>query len=229
MCFSLSQSRRPSYPSRKSCLGATSANSSFFWDTRKFLPAFTFNRPHHVQATHFRFNLISSGSGKTTFFKRHFAPADYLHINQDTLGTKAKCTATIREALEDPLNRLDGEADFDPYEDRPRGCVVDNTNRSAATRGTYVRLATQLGIPIRLFHFTASEALARHNDAYRAMTHTPNLGEKRRVTLPALAYITYRNDFEPPTMEEGFDEIIEVDFKFEGRDEQRKQWSMWCR
>jgi len=37
--------------------------------------------------------------GKTALFKRHFEPAGYEHINQDTLKTKARCLNAVEAAL----------------------------------------------------------------------------------------------------------------------------------
>ena len=37
--------------------------------------------------------------GKSSFYHKHFSPADYTHINQDTLSSRQKCVKATEEAL----------------------------------------------------------------------------------------------------------------------------------
>jgi bifunctional polynucleotide phosphatase/kinase len=37
--------------------------------------------------------------GKSTFFRQHFQPEGYIHINQDTLKTREKCIKALEETL----------------------------------------------------------------------------------------------------------------------------------
>lgn len=53
--------------------------------------------------------------GKSTFARKYFVPAGYVHVNQDTLKTKDKCLKVAREAVESG-----------------KSVVIDNTNPSAA-------------------------------------------------------------------------------------------------
>ncbi|KDQ24535.1 hypothetical protein PLEOSDRAFT_1046687, partial [Pleurotus ostreatus PC15] len=147
------------------------------------------------------------GVGKTTFYKRHFADAGYVHINQDVLGSKPKCLKAVEKAVEDEQR-----------------CVVDNTNRDGATRQAYISLAKKKNVPIRCCHFTAPMELAWHNNLYRAYI-VPE--EERRPAVPYLAFTGYRAAFEAPEVDEGFDEIRQVNWVFEGSEEERKKWGMW--
>ncbi|EIM90535.1 PNK3P-domain-containing protein [Stereum hirsutum FP-91666 SS1] len=150
--------------------------------------------------------------GKSTFFKRHFLPLGYVHVNQDTLKTRDKCVKAVQEALS-----------------AGKSCVVDNTNRDVMTRKFYVDIAKKYKVPIRCFHFEGSQGLAWHNNLYRAFNRPPSsvIGEPARDLLPKFAFATYEKGFEEPTMEEGFDEIQKVQWQFEGSEEERQRWSMW--
>ncbi|KAG0706419.1 polynucleotide kinase 3 phosphatase-domain-containing protein [Suillus ampliporus] len=146
--------------------------------------------------------------GKSSFFRRHFAPAGYTHINQDTLGSRPKCVKAAEVALKAGTS-----------------CVVDNTNRDITTRKHYLDLAKKLKISVRCLVFTGSIDLAWHNNLYRAYVH-PSI-ESRRDILPYLAFIGFRENYEEPQLTEGFSEIIKVNWVFEGCEEERKRWSMW--
>ncbi|KXN90445.1 Bifunctional polynucleotide phosphatase/kinase [Leucoagaricus sp. SymC.cos] len=149
--------------------------------------------------------------GKTRFYTQHFGPANYTHINQDTLKTRDKCIKSAREAL------LRGES-----------CVIDNTNRDIKTRKFYTNLAKEFQVPIRCFVFTGSIDLAWHNNLYRTFHRPPSRTNKAiRDLVPYSAFISFREQYEAPTMDEGFAEIRQVNWKFGGTDEEKKNWSMW--
>ncbi|KAG1754169.1 polynucleotide kinase 3 phosphatase-domain-containing protein [Suillus lakei] len=139
--------------------------------------------------------------------RKHFAPAGYTHINQDTMGSRSKCVKAAEVALEAGIS-----------------CVVDNTNRDIATRKHYLDLAKKLKIPTRCIEFIGSTDLAWHNNLYRAYVH-PSI-ESRRDILPYVAFIGFKNHYEEPQLTEGFSEIIKVNWVFEGCEEERKRWSM---
>jgi bifunctional polynucleotide phosphatase/kinase len=148
--------------------------------------------------------------GKTTHYTRHFAPRGYVHINQDTLGTRAKCITAARTALAAGTS-----------------AVIDNTNRDAGTRAEYTKLAREAGAGVRCVLFEGGVELARHNNLYRAYIAPAPEGEKRRAALPEMAIAAFRTAYVEPRVEEGFVSVERVPFVFEGGEEERAQWGMW--
>ncbi|KAI0260764.1 polynucleotide kinase 3 phosphatase-domain-containing protein, partial [Gloeopeniophorella convolvens] len=150
--------------------------------------------------------------GKSTFYRTHFAPAGYAHVNQDTLGSRAKCVKAAEEAL------AAGTA-----------CVVDNTNRDAPTRKHYLDLAKRLKVPARCFNFQGSVELAWHNNLYRAFARPASVVEREpaRALVPYSAFTGFAGAYEAPSSKEGFAEVRDIPWVFEGSEEERRCWSMW--
>ncbi|GAA5938592.1 polynucleotide 3'-phosphatase [Sporobolomyces koalae] len=157
----------------------------------------------------------SPGAGKSSFFQKHFAPRGYVHINQDTLKTRDACVKALRQTLSSTP---------------PRPCVIDNTSPARSTREVYLSiLRTEFpNVKARCFVFTASREVCMHNSVYRACYEPidPVNGKKREV-LPDIAFSAFASNFERPTLEEGFEEIKHIQFKFEGTPEQRTKWERW--
>jgi bifunctional polynucleotide phosphatase/kinase len=40
-------------------------------------------------------------TGKSSFYSNHFKSEGYLHINQDTIGSRAKCVKAVEEAIKE--------------------------------------------------------------------------------------------------------------------------------
>ncbi|KAG5643898.1 hypothetical protein DXG03_009469 [Asterophora parasitica] len=150
--------------------------------------------------------------GKTTFFRSHFEPAGYIHINQDTLKTRDKCVKEMQRHLQDG-----------------KSCVIDNTNRNATTRKYYVDVANQLKVSTRCFYFMGSIELAWHNNLYRTFNLPPSVAtvESKRELVPYIGFSGFRDSFEGPSLEEGFREVKKVNWVFKGTLEEKKYWSMW--
>ncbi|KAI0811093.1 PNK3P-domain-containing protein [Irpex lacteus] len=152
--------------------------------------------------------------GKSTFYRKHFEPAGYIHVNQDTLRTRDKCLQAVEESLQDG-----------------KSCVVvlDNTNRDKATRKLYIQLARKFKVPIRCVHFIGSIELAWHNNLYRAFNLPDDVASKapKRELLGYMAFTSFRNAYQEPALDEGFSEIKQVNFVFDGSEEERRRWGMW--
>lgn len=44
--------------------------------------------------------------------------------------------------------------------------------------------------------------------------------------MPSIAFFGFQKNYEEPSMEEGFTEIVDVRWHFEGSEEERKRWGM---
>ncbi|KAL8286350.1 hypothetical protein RQP46_004367 [Phenoliferia psychrophenolica] len=155
-------------------------------------------------------------AGKTTLFEKYFRPANYVHINQDTLKTRPACLALLRASLSS---------------NPPRSCVIDNTNPAESTRAEYLSLVRNefpsLGARVRAFVFDASLDVAKHNSVHRAVqTRGLSKSEGRRDVLPIIAFTMFKNGLQDVKASEGFDEIKHIAFKIED-EEERKRWTKW--
>ncbi|KAL8912784.1 MAG: hypothetical protein Q9172_007438 [Xanthocarpia lactea] len=70
------------------------------------------------------------------------------------------------------------------------------------------------------------DTLKTHNDAVRAIAGHQFNPEKRTI-LPHTAFSSFASRFKQPKMEEGFQDVVPVHFKFQGDEEQRKIWSRY--
>jgi len=48
----------------------------------------------------------------------------------------------------------------------------------------------------------------------------------KRNKVPNIAYFGFQKNYEEPSLEEGFSEIVNVRWYFEGSEEERERWSM---
>lgn len=127
-------------------------------------------------------------SGKSTFVQTHFKSAGYVHANRDTLGSWQKCAELCRRSLT-----------------TGKSVVVDNTNPDVESRKRYIDIARQMMVPCRCFRFTASLNHARHNEKFRVMIY-------KTKPVNDIIMHSYKKKFVEPNMDEGFTEILKVNF-----------------
>lgn len=150
-------------------------------------------------------------SGKTFLYNRVFAPAHYVHVNQDTLRTRDKCLRVVRDTIE-----------------AGQSCVVDNTNRDRATRKLYIDLARMLDARIRCIYFDVPKHVCVHNNHFRAHHGPTNDQEPKRTILPYTAIEGWFKDRQPPKRQEGFDaEVVRVVWGWSGDAEVEKRYQMY--
>ncbi|KAH6637347.1 polynucleotide kinase 3 phosphatase-domain-containing protein [Chaetomium tenue] len=148
------------------------------------------------------------GAGKSTFYWKYLEPLSYERVNQDTLKSKDKCF----KAAADLLGK--GES-----------IVVDNTNADVDTRSQWIALARKHKVPIRCFWFQTPLQLCEHNAAARALNE--KLNPEARQALPKIAFSGFASRFKEPKIDEGFQEVIPVHFKFRGTKDEYDIWGRY--
>ncbi|KAJ9132238.1 Polynucleotide kinase 3 phosphatase [Pleurostoma richardsiae] len=148
------------------------------------------------------------GGGKSTFYWRYLKPLGYERVNQDVLKSKDKCFKVANEYLQ-----------------RGDSVAVDNTNPDADTRAQWIELAAKNNVPIKCLWFNTPVPLAEHNDAVRALNQS--LNPESRTGLPKLAFNSFSSRYKEPRLKEGFQDIIEVKFKFRGSKEEYEIWGKY--
>ena len=151
----------------------------------------------------------SPGCGKSTFYWTKLKPLGYERVNQDTLKTREKCLKVASSFL-----------------DTKTSVTVDNTNADTETRGVWVQLANKYKVPIRCVHFTASASLCEHNDTVRALAGA-SFNPESRTILPHSAFHSFKARFKEPKVKEGFQDIVTIEFQYQGDDVGKLVWSQY--
>ncbi|KAK3988791.1 putative bifunctional polynucleotide phosphatase/kinase [Cladorrhinum sp. PSN332] len=152
------------------------------------------------------------GAGKSTFFWKVLNPLGYVRINQDTLKTKAKCLKAAEDWLKEKSVAL----------------AIDATNPDPDTRAQWVEFSEKHKVPIRCVWFKTPLELCAHNDAVRGLNKNSKAHNiEGRDLLPQLAFNMFKSRFKVPTEKEGFEEVVPVEFKFSGTEEEYQVWGRY--
>lgn len=138
-------------------------------------------------------------SGKTTLSKRLAAAGGFttVRVCNDEIGNKKKAQRLAVEAWR-----------------AGKSVVVDNTNPSLETRKEWIDLAKSVGVStIRCIYVKTDRAVAQHLNVFRSLL--PASSALSRARVPDVVYNIYFSQFKVPTLEEGFNAIIEVPFVLE--------------
>ncbi|XP_025156927.1 uncharacterized protein F21D5.5 isoform X2 [Harpegnathos saltator] len=140
----------------------------------------------------------SPGSGKSHFAKHYLKKYEY--VNRDSLGSWQKCTAMV-----------------DQYLNQGKSVVIDNTNPDPMSRQRYIEVAKKHKVPIRCFVMTTSMQHAKHNNKFRELT------DPSHIPVSEIIINSYAKNYVPPSLEEGYKEIVEINFvpKFLNEEDQR--------
>lgn len=120
-------------------------------------------------------------------------------VCRDVIGSWNKCVNRVDDCLK-----------------MGRKVVVDNTNGDRESRARYVNAAKKHKVPCRCFVMTTIFKHAEHNIAFRELTDT-NHSKINRIVLN-----TYRKNYQEPDLDEGFTEIVRVNFVPSFQDEREK-------
>lgn len=142
-------------------------------------------------------------SGKSTFVRRYFLPCGkYEHVSRDILKDMKKCVSSADAALK-----------------AGRSVVIDNTSPKKADREPFIKLAKSNGnIPVRVLFFPFDIQLVQHTNAYRERL----LGSSA-PHVPLIALRMYFSKMEEPSLSEGIEEVLKINFvpKFENEREKK--------
>jgi predicted kinase len=122
------------------------------------------------------------GSGKSTFYKQRFFQT-HVRISLDLLKTRNRERMLLTACL----------TSDQPY-------VVDNTNPTKAERAYYIQRARLKRFRVIGYYFAESPADCLQRNAAR-----PKLEQ-----VPAVAVYATANKLQPPSLEEGFDQLFTV-------------------
>jgi len=129
------------------------------------------------------------GSGKTTYYRRRFA-ATHVHVSKDLMTSAKSREARQRHEIGEALAA-------------GRSVVVDNTNPTVWDRAPLLALGRAHGARIVAYYFEA--------DVKQALMR--NRGREGKARVPDVAIFTTRKRLVPPTLEEGFDEVVVVPYE----------------
>lgn len=158
-----------------------------------------------------RFDVIvlvgSPASGKSTFVRNviNNTPDDCTHavISQDTLKTAARCITQAKQQLANG-GRI----------------VIDNTNPTRKARSAYLALhGRKLCVWIQTdkqtcIHNNSFRKIGNHvRDCLQIWMAAEDLGVEDSEPVPRVAIDSFWSKFEPPSLQEGFDELVHVVFE----------------
>ena len=126
------------------------------------------------------------GSGKSTYYFAHFA-GTHLHVSKDLMPNARRRDDRQSTVVEKALS--EGQS-----------VVIDNTNPSRDVRTPLIALGKRHGARIIGCYFECSVRVAIVRNAKRE-------GKGR---VPNVAIFTTQKKLQPPTLDEGFDEVRRI-------------------
>lgn len=128
-------------------------------------------------------------SGKTTLVERFLLSSQYVHI-QPEKHSQEQSTEITRSALSRGLK-----------------VVIDALNASVSSRRLYIRIAQELHVPVRCGILQTNETTSQILDQLRHI-----LSHKTIKRYSPKVYDKFKEQFQPPTRQEGFHDILLIPF-----------------
>ncbi len=125
-------------------------------------------------------------SGKSTFFRTHFA-LTHTHVSKDLLRNNGKKAQRQQQLIEEALRA-------------GHSVVVDNTNPSKEERETLIALGHLYGARVIGYFFEVQLGQSLERNRLR----------QGKARVPDVAIFTTRKRLERPSTEEGFDQLFSV-------------------
>lgn len=126
------------------------------------------------------------GSGKSTFYRQHFAHTHTL-VSKDNFPNNRHKARRQRQLIEEALQQ-------------GKSVLVDNTNPTRAERAEVISLAEQYGIPIRGYVFLPDVALSLSRSAQRV----------GKACIPDVGIYATAAKWQSPSLAEGFAQLFAV-------------------
>jgi predicted kinase len=127
------------------------------------------------------------GAGKTTFYQQRFA-ATHLHVSKDLWPNATQRSARQQELIAEALSA-------------GKSIVIDNTNPGKSDRAPAIKLAQKQGARVIGYFFDISTRVAVARNTQRT----------GRGKVPNVAIFTAAKRLQPPSREEGFDELFRIE------------------
>lgn len=90
----------------------------------------------------------------------------------------------------------------------------------------WIDVAKRANVPIRCVWFRTPLQVCEHNDGVRSLNKALNPEDRER--LPKMAFSGFAARHREPKVKEGFQDVIEVDFKFRGTRDEYDSWGRYC-
>jgi bifunctional polynucleotide phosphatase/kinase len=126
-------------------------------------------------------------SGKSTLCAKF---PQYVRVNQDTLGTKAKCLKLARDSMR-----------------QNKSVIIDATNSQLKTRSEYTKLAFEFGFRVKIIDIQVEKSMAMHLDDMRVELI------KSKPISDIVYNIFYKNYRETPPTRDECDELVSINWQ----------------